>query len=467
MMHRTLPTVASYHEHRPLRRPATTDEETSYRRKRLRSEREAKRRKTDDRHPKKRVRFHENQGDPPTGRRYASPKRGASPDQEQPVIDYTFARADHFIRFTSESYRTASRAEDRKRILSEQLPKSLKSDGFIGHSFIFCTATDGDVLEAEIASIRRDQDRISDFERLDRAIKSVSCRIRRRPTPSKRLNDRQVRTIRAARAIAVAFNRIIYVSRIKHHCEREARIWEHLRDQLNRRCREGSRLTSGVRRFIASVDPDRHRKLCLVLVGILAQTPHMWARSVRLLNRIKLFYQNATIKLLADERIDLREAFEMQYQPTAYKILHQVLQYSPSILTPTKRPDGEARPSPQPKKKMKRRASASPRSGEANGYHFYPNDRDRTPASTSSSSEDDGQRDEGAGDRTPPYASYDLTKRTISFADPFPDALDEYRIIHPPSPSSSESRTPSPHTKSRPGPPWYLKRTRLSPVSSR
>lgn len=244
---------------------------------------------------------------------------------------YRSALAENFIRSVSGTYKTMNRAEERKRILSNQLPSCIKSKS-IANSFMFCTPADGDHLEAEIATTRRYQKRIVDFGRLDAVIQNVSCRVRRRPM-SATLTPRQAELIRAVRVISVAFNRITFVARIKHYCDRETRLANYLRDELTKRCSEGSRLNSGIRQFIGLVDLERHRDLCLVFVGMLSQTPHMWARSIRLLSRLKIFYQNTLVKLFADDKIDLKDVFDMPYHSMAQKILGQVKQYTTSAFT--------------------------------------------------------------------------------------------------------------------------------------
>lgn len=244
---------------------------------------------------------------------------------------YRSTLAENFIRSVSGTYKMMNRAEERKRILSNQLPSCIKSKS-IANSFIFCTPADGDHLESEIATTRRYQKRIADFGRLDAVIQGVSCRVRRRPM-SATLTPRQTDMIRAVRVISVAFNRITFVARIKHYCDRDTRLANYLRDELTKRCSEGSRLNYGIRQFIALVDLDRHRDLCLIFVGMLSQTPHMWARSIRLLSRLKIFYQNTLVKLFADEKIDLKDVFDLSYHSTAHKILSQVKQYTTSAFT--------------------------------------------------------------------------------------------------------------------------------------
>nr|WEG69037.1 protein UL34 [Mastomys natalensis cytomegalovirus 2]WEG69175.1 protein UL34 [Mastomys natalensis cytomegalovirus 2]WEG69314.1 protein UL34 [Mastomys natalensis cytomegalovirus 2]WEG69452.1 protein UL34 [Mastomys natalensis cytomegalovirus 2]WEG69590.1 protein UL34 [Mastomys natalensis cytomegalovirus 2] len=246
----------------------------------------------------------------------------------QYATNQTLTVAEGFIRSVSGTYKMMNRAEDRKRILSNQLPSCIKSKS-IANSFIFCTSTDGDMLESEVASMRRHQKSITDFTRLDHAIHNVSCRIRRRPVIGI-LTTQQISTIRAVRIISIAFNRIVYVARIKHYCDRESRLSHYLRDQLTKRCSEGSRLNFGIRRFISCVNVEKYKDLCLILVGMLCQTPHMWARSIRLLSRLKIFFQNVIIKMFSDEKIDLREVFEFQYHSSAQKILSQVKQYTHS-----------------------------------------------------------------------------------------------------------------------------------------
>nr|WEG69726.1 protein UL34 [Mastomys natalensis cytomegalovirus 3]WEG69866.1 protein UL34 [Mastomys natalensis cytomegalovirus 3]WEG70006.1 protein UL34 [Mastomys natalensis cytomegalovirus 3]WEG70146.1 protein UL34 [Mastomys natalensis cytomegalovirus 3]WEG70286.1 protein UL34 [Mastomys natalensis cytomegalovirus 3] len=235
--------------------------------------------------------------------------------------------ADSFIRSVSGTYKMMNRAEDRKRILSNQLPSCIKSKS-IANSFIFCTSADGDALESEIASMRRHQKQITDFSKLDRAIHGVNCRVRKRPSPN--LTEEQIAMIRAVRIVAIAFNRITYVARIKHYCDKDSRFSNYLRDQLTKRCSEGSRLNQGIRRFIGSVNVEKHRDLCLIFVGMICQTPHMWARSIRLLFRLKVYFQNVLIKMFADEHIDMKEVFELQYHSTAHKLLTQVRQYTSS-----------------------------------------------------------------------------------------------------------------------------------------
>ncbi|ADD10417.1 hypothetical protein [Murid betaherpesvirus 1] len=241
---------------------------------------------------------------------------------------HRYTMAEGFIRSVSGTYKMMNRAEDRKRMLSNQLPSCIKSKS-IANSFIFCTSSDGDILESEIASMRRHQKHITDFSKLDRAIHGVSCRIRKHPI-SPNLSEQQVAMIRAIRIIAISFNRITYVARVKHYCDKDSRFSNYLRDQLTKRCSEGSRLNLGIRRFISSVNVEKNRDLCMILVGMLCQTPHMWARSIRLLCRLKIFYQNVLIKMFADEKIDLRDVFELQYHSTGYKIQSQIRQYTSS-----------------------------------------------------------------------------------------------------------------------------------------
>ncbi|AWV68126.1 m34 protein [Murid betaherpesvirus 1] len=272
---------------------------------------------------------HEPPAQPPTSHHRETTMPSSAPSK---IVRYEAAHrytmAEGFIRSVSGTYKMMNRAEDRKRMLSNQLPSCIKSKS-IANSFIFCTSSDGDILESEIASMRRHQKHITDFSKLDRAIHGVSCRIRKHPI-SPNLSEQQVAMIRAIRIIAISFNRITYVARVKHYCDKDSRFSNYLRDQLTKRCSEGSRLNLGIRRFISSVNVEKNRDLCMILVGMLCQTPHMWARSIRLLCRLKIFYQNVLIKMFADEKIDLRDVFELQYHSTGYKIQSQIRQYTSS-----------------------------------------------------------------------------------------------------------------------------------------
>lgn len=262
-----------------------------------------------------------------------SPKKDPRSGSSRYETDNTYRStlAENFIRSVSNTYKMMNRAEERKRILSNQLPSCIKSKS-IANSFIFCTPADGDHLDSEIATTRRYQKRIVDFGRLDAVIQGVTCRVRRRPM-SATLTPRQAELIRAVRVISVAFNRITFVARIKHYCDRETRLANYLRDELTKRCSEGSRLNYGIRQFIGLVDLEKHRDLCLIFVGMLSQTPHMWARSIRLLSRLKIFYQNTLVRLFADEKMDLKDVFDLPYHSTAQKILSQVKQYTTSAFT--------------------------------------------------------------------------------------------------------------------------------------
>nr|WRQ19876.1 MAG: protein m34 [Herpesviridae sp.] len=237
---------------------------------------------------------------------------------------------DGFIQSINRFYRTLNRAEDRKRFLSAQLPTCIKVRSTTS-PFMFYNSTDNERLEAEIVSVKKNPGGF-DLTRIDRIIHGIKCRVRKKPM-SPTLSSTQISIIRAVRNITVAFNRITYIARIKHYCDRESRISNYLRDQLTKRCSENSKLTTGIRRLLMCIGVDNYRDLAMILTGILCQTPHMWARSIRLLVRLKVFCQNLFIKMFYELNIDLRDVFELSYHTASQRLLLQVRQYGASVFT--------------------------------------------------------------------------------------------------------------------------------------
>uniref|UniRef100_A0AAU7E2F3 Protein UL34 n=1 Tax=Lemniscomys rat herpesvirus TaxID=3141920 RepID=A0AAU7E2F3_9VIRU len=242
---------------------------------------------------------------------------------------------DGFIKSIHRFYRTLNRAEDRKRFLACQLPTCIKVRSTTS-SFMFYNSTDNERLENEVTSVKKNP-RSLDPIRIDRVLHGIKCRVRKKPF-SPTLSPTQISIIRAVRNISVAFNRITYIARIKHYCDRESRISNYLRDQLTKRCSESSKLSSGIRRLLMCIGIAEHRDLSTVLVGILCQTPHMWARSIRLLVRLKVFCQNLFIKMFNEFGIDLRDVFELSYHTASQRLLLRVKQYGASVFTLNQNP---------------------------------------------------------------------------------------------------------------------------------
>uniref|UniRef100_A0AAU7E108 Protein UL34 n=1 Tax=Cardioderma bat herpesvirus TaxID=3141914 RepID=A0AAU7E108_9VIRU len=214
-----------------------------------------------------------------------------------------------FLKTVSEMYQGTHRAEERKRFLSMQLPTSIKAKSSMT-SYLYCTKEDCARLNGNLWDLKTSTaGTLEQIKKIKSGLKNVSCRLR----PTERMNKRSHRIAKNIRNLCTTFNRLIFIARAKHQCNNRSDLSNYLKDQLVRRCRENSRLNMAVYKFIKHIGAKKHRDLSTVLTGLLCQTPHIWSRSIRLLGRLKCYFQDAFIFVLNSLGVCIRDVFDDAY----------------------------------------------------------------------------------------------------------------------------------------------------------
>lgn len=243
-------------------------------------------------------------GEPPPG---STCEDGAGTDRKEIV----------FINGVSRTYKMVQRAEEKKKLLSQQLPASVRAK-YATTSYLFCTPTDCDKINMMISHMRHNVDDAAfDLDKIEKSVRSIKCRLKKKPVSS-------FSPLRTLRTFCTAFNRLTYLAKIRQYCDKNARSASYVRNQLNRRCNDGSKLSSSVYRFIRHADLVRYGDLCTVMAGMLCQTPHMWSRSIRMLGRLKVFLQNMFLKMFLDSGASTSSVFESCYQAYANRLAGRV-----------------------------------------------------------------------------------------------------------------------------------------------
>ncbi|AAM00685.1 protein UL34 [Panine betaherpesvirus 2] len=221
----------------------------------------------------------------------------------------------------SKAYKGTVRAEGKKKLLLKHLP--VQPGGCTrrnGNLFVFCTDRDYRKFHQGIAQLKRAPVDLEPSE-----IQQVTSNIRCRLQPSERdppapTDDLQT----AVSRVCTLFNQLVFTAQLRHYCEHQEKIVAYARDELTKRCGERSALGVEVHALVALLPHERHRDLCNVLIGLLHQTPHMWARSIRLIAILRHYLQNSLLNLLVSSGLDISQVFDACYQSEAYRILFQI-----------------------------------------------------------------------------------------------------------------------------------------------
>ncbi|AAK57079.1 T34 [Tupaiid betaherpesvirus 1] len=233
---------------------------------------------------------------------------------------------DAFWQPIADRYKQIARAEDKKRALEDLLPDSVRAKAAT-RSYLFCTSLDSKRINDTILQLRRGTEAV-DVDRLAAEVKSVKCRLRKKPPPE--TGDEHHALLQTVRRFCIAFNRLTCLAKMKHYCDHDSELVAYLRAQLHQRCGDNSQgLGERIRRCLQLIDRERHGDLCTVLAGIAHQTPHMWSRSIRLLGKLKVFFQNAFLRLLSDLHLDPILLFEPPFQASAHRLTLQVCRLKP------------------------------------------------------------------------------------------------------------------------------------------
>ncbi|AFK83853.1 B34 [miniopterid betaherpesvirus 1] len=239
-------------------------------------------------------------------------------------------RERNFVRSVSMRYKGSHRAEDRKNFLSLQLPIAVKAKSATA-SYLFCTQGDCENINANIFGLRRgSEDILSNLDYIDKTIRAVKCRLRRKPDLGSKDKDK-IPLLETIRDVSVSFNRLSYVARLRHYCKGDSKLKTYLRYQLSKRCDINSRLNLGIHKLIKHTDVNRYNACCIILSGVTCQTPHMWSRSIRLLARLKVFLQINFLKMIADTNVNLSDVFESPYHNLVHKLANQLKQQDDAI----------------------------------------------------------------------------------------------------------------------------------------
>lgn len=218
-----------------------------------------------------------------------------------------------FIQTVSNMYRGSSRAEDKKQILSSQLPIRIKAKANT-NSYLFCTPCDCEDISASASDLKGAPDTLaSDINKTTVAVKAIRCRIRKRARGV--LDSDQAEMIKNVRNFCISFNRLAYIARVKHYVRKDSRFAVFLKEQLVRRCHEDSKLSTSVCKFMRCVGIRRHKDVSMIMTGILCLTPHMWSRSMKLLNKLRTYFNYVFTQMFIDMGLRMIDLFEPAYHP--------------------------------------------------------------------------------------------------------------------------------------------------------
>uniref|UniRef100_A0AAU7E1Y3 Protein UL34 n=1 Tax=Hipposideros bat herpesvirus TaxID=3141919 RepID=A0AAU7E1Y3_9VIRU len=235
--------------------------------------------------------------------RYAHRRDGMSDD------DVTF------IASIADMYKGTHRAEDRKQYLSTQLPNKSRTKTSVG-SYIFCTPEDCETINLAVACVKQKTDTAGN-ELIAQTIEDVRCRIR---TDGASDDHSEWYVVDIIRSLCTSFNRLTYTAKARHYCSKDAETSKFLKDKLIQQCDDTSELNANVYNFVRHVGARKYRDLSVILTGIICQTAHIWCRSIRLMERLQSFLQDAFLKVFLDLDINLELVFEPPYHPHARKL---------------------------------------------------------------------------------------------------------------------------------------------------
>ncbi|AEV80895.1 protein UL34 [Saimiriine betaherpesvirus 4] len=214
----------------------------------------------------------------------------------------------------SRTYRSILRAEGKKKYLLEQLPPQPGGLRRNSNLFLYCTDKDHRRLTHAISQLKYPE-LITEAAEIHTIVNNVRCRLRR-------INADEANHLQnLIYGVCTFFNQLVFVAQVRHYCDKNERALWFSREELSKRCGEKSVLGSYIQRLVNVIDNAQHRELCCVLIGLLYQTPHMWARSIRLLAKIKAYLERCFLTLLLDSGISIDTAFESAYHNDAYKTL--------------------------------------------------------------------------------------------------------------------------------------------------
>ncbi|QPI35293.1 protein UL34 [Human betaherpesvirus 5] len=221
----------------------------------------------------------------------------------------------------SKAYKGTVRAEGKKKLLLKHLPVppggcSRRNSNL----FVFCTERDYRKFHQGIAQLKRAPAELDPHE-IQQVTASIRCRLqpslREPPTPADELQT-------AVSRVCALFNQLVFTAQLRHYCEHQDKVVSYARDELTKRCGEKSALGVEVHQLVALLPHERHRELCHVLIGLLHQTPHMWARSIRLIGHLRHYLQNSFLHLLMNSGLDIAQVFDGCYHSEAYRMLFQI-----------------------------------------------------------------------------------------------------------------------------------------------
>ncbi|QQL09675.1 Ba57 [Baboon cytomegalovirus] len=220
----------------------------------------------------------------------------------------------------SKAYRGTIRAEGKKKLLIRNLPATFGCTRRNSNLFIFCHDRDYRKFHQGIVQLKRTRTQVDPSEIVN-VTKNIKCRLQPH-TQDPPLTGGQIQTIISH--ICTLFNQLVFTAQLRHYCEHHELVVLYTRDELTRRCGERSALGTNIHRLISLLDHNQHHALCSVLVGLLHQTPHMWARSIRLIGRLRNFLQQRFLHVLVESGLQVDSIFESCYHSEAYRLLFQI-----------------------------------------------------------------------------------------------------------------------------------------------
>nr|AAA67441.1 unknown [Stealth virus 1]AAC60732.2 UL34 homolog [Atypical cytopathic virus] len=220
----------------------------------------------------------------------------------------------------SKAYRGTIRAEGKKKLLIRNLPATFGCTRRNSNLFIFYNDRDYRKFHQGIIQLKRTRTRVDSSEIVN-VTKNIKCRLQPH-TQDPPLAGGQIQT--TISHVCTLFNHLVFTAQLRHYCEHHEQVVLYARDELTKRCGDKSALGTHIHRLIPLLDHDNHRELCNVLVGLLHQTPHIWARSIRLIGRLRNYLQQKFLNILVDSGLQIDSLFEACYHSERYRLLFQI-----------------------------------------------------------------------------------------------------------------------------------------------
>ncbi|AEQ32131.1 protein UL34 [Cynomolgus macaque cytomegalovirus strain Ottawa] len=220
----------------------------------------------------------------------------------------------------SKAYRGTIRAEGKKKLLIRNLPAAPGCTRRNSNLFIFCHDRDYRKFHQGIVQLKRTRSQVDPSDIVN-VTKNIKCRLQPHNQDPPLFAGQLQNTIAH---VCTLFNQLVFTAQLRHYCENHERVVLYARDELTRRCGDKSTLGIHIYQLISLLDQDRHSELCHVLVGLLHQTPHMWARSIRLMGRLRNYLQQRFLHILVESGLQVDSIFESCYHSEAYRLLFQI-----------------------------------------------------------------------------------------------------------------------------------------------